>query len=335
MKKAVTIKDIATKLGVHHTTVSLALRNSPNIKPETRELVQNTAREMNYQPNMLAQSFRNKSSKTLGVIVPNVHHFMFSEFISIFSDLAFHEGYSLMVGQSNENLEYEKQNVEAMLNNRVAGIVAAFSHETTDFSHFVKIQEYGVPLVFFDRVPDNFRACKVSVDNFGAAFQGVELLLNQNRRLIAHINGQQRVGNVQGARLAGYRQSLVNSGLPIRQEFEVFTGYSVQDGILAAQQLLNLQQRPDAVFAAGAELAVGAIKFFKENNIRIPEDIAVVGFDNPPIAEASDPELTTLAQPLEEMAASSFRLLLQQINDELAFPEHIILQANLIKRRSA
>lgn len=334
MKKETTIKDIAKKLGIHHTTVSLALRDSPRIKESTKLLVMSTVKEMNYTQNTLALNFRNKKSKTLGIIVPNIKHYFFSQFVSLISDMAFKAGYSLMVAQSNENLAQEIQNVDSMINNRVAGIIASFSLETNQFDHFQNILDRNIPLVFFDRVPKELKAFKVSVDNFGAAYQACRLLIDHGCKRIAHINGNSLTSNVHNSRLEGYRKALTEVGYPLLPELEVIQGLSFHDGLVAAERLLNLSVPPDGLFVAGSELAMGAIKYLKRAGLRIPEDIAIVGFDNPPHLEIIDPGLTTVEQPMGYIAEEVFRLLLAQIDESLQIPEDHQLSARLILRES-
>lgn len=334
MKKETTIKDIAKKLGIHHTTVSLALRDSPRIKESTKELVMQAVKEMNYTQNTLALNFRNKKSNTLGIIVPNIRHYFFSQFVSLISDMAFKAGYSLIVSQSNENLQQEIQSVESMVNNRVAGLIASFSLETNRFDHFQNVIDRHIPLVFFDRVPKDFRAFKVYVDNFGAAYQACRLLIDRGCKRIAHINGNPRTSNVHRSRLEGYRKSLAEAGSILRPEWEVIEGLSFQDGFRAAEQLMALPERPDGLFIAGSELALGAVKYLKRANVRIPEEVAIISFDNPPHLEIIDPGLTTVEQPLAEIAEEVFRLLLSQMGDQPQAPVEHQLSARLILRES-
>lgn len=154
MKKNVTIKDIAREIGVHHTTVSLALRNSKSIKKDTRKKIWDKATELGYRPNRLAQGFRNKRSNSIGVLVPSIQHHFFAKFISEVTKRANDAGFSVLIFQSNEKIETEKRNVEALIENRVAGVIASISQETSDAEHFTLFYKEQIPLVFFDRVPN-------------------------------------------------------------------------------------------------------------------------------------------------------------------------------------
>ena len=182
MRKNVTIKDIAHIAGVHHTTVSLALRNSKALKKETKEKIQAIAVEMGYRANLLAQGFRNRRSNTIGILVPSIQHHFFAKFISEISELANQTEYSVMVFQSNEKLATEKRNIEAMIDNRVAGVIASVSKETIDGSSFSSFYRENIPVVFFDRIPVNARGAKVMVNNFQGALDAVNLFIENGEK---------------------------------------------------------------------------------------------------------------------------------------------------------
>ena len=333
MIKKVTIKDIARELGVHHTTVSLALRNSKSLKKETREKVWKKAREMDYRPNRLAQGFRNRRSNTIGVLVPSIQHHFFAKFISEVSEKANQEGFSVMVFQSNENLETEKKNVEALIDNRVAGVIASISKETIKGEHFDVFNQEDVPLIFFDRVPHCDNISKVIVDNFQGGFDAVSFIIRSGRKRIAFITGSSHI-NVYRDRLNGYKQALTKNDIPFKEELLVTGDFFMEDGIRGARQLMELDEKPDAILAVGDDVGIGVIKYLKSAGIRVPQDVAVVGFDNDPMGIAIDPELTTLEQPVEKMADVSLQMLLEKINSNEKKLEVRVLHASILKRRS-
>lgn len=333
MSKNITIKDIAKELNMHHTTVSMALRNKKGIKEETRTKIWEKARQLGYRTNLLAQSFRNKRSQSIGILVPNIHHHFFSRFISEISELANNNGYSVMVFQSNEKREIELQNLEALADHRAAGIIASVSIETTDASHFHFLQQENIPLVFFDRVPAQFQAPAVSTDNFQGAFDAVSLLASSGRKKIAFITGHSHI-NVYHDRLQGYLAALRQFGLPIREELLIQGGFQMEDGMSGAEKLLQLSDKPNAILAVGDDVAIGAIKFLKNNQVRIPEDIAVIGFDNDPMGIAIEPELTTVNQPLKLIAQRAFDLLGLSKPDSLRHANLELIPASIIQRKS-
>ncbi len=333
MRKKVTIKDIAKELGIHHTTVSLALRNSGSIREETRERVWKKAREMGYRPNRLAQDFRNRRSSTVGVLVPSIRHHFFAKFIAEITERAGETGFSVMVFQSNERRETEKRNVETLIDNRVAGVIASISKETTDPAHFELFLREEIPLVFFDRVPEMDHVSRVLTDNFRGAYDAVSLMIRAGRRRIAFITGASHL-NVYHDRLQGYRKALEDHGLPFSEQWLVVGDFFMEDGIRGAAQLMSLSRKPDAILAVGDDVGIGAIKYLKSAGYRIPQDVAVVGFDNDPMGQAIDPELTTVEQPIAEMAEASFSILSEQILSGKREPVEKTLSPRLLIRES-
>ena len=333
MKKNVTIKDIAKELGVHHTTVSLALRNSKSIREETRKKVWDKANEMGYRPNRLAQGFRNKRSNTIGLLVPNIQHHFFAKFIAEFSEKANQEDYAVMVFQSNEKLATEKKNVEALIANRVAGALVSISKETIEANHFKAFNEEDIPLVFFDRTPTQTGLSRVVADNFHGAYQAVKQMIGKGRKRIAFITGSSHI-NVYHERLQGYQQALIDHGLPLDEELLIYGDFFMEDGIKGARKLMQLSPKPDAILGVGDDVAIGVIKFLNGAGYKVPNDVAVIGFDNDPMGIAIEPELTTVDQPIKEMAESALQLLLKNINSDDKKPEEIFLTPRILERKS-
>jgi LacI family transcriptional regulator len=175
----ITIKDIARELGISPSTVSRALKDHPDISPETKKAVNKLAEELNYQPNSIALSLRHRKSNTIGVIIPEIVHFFFSTVISGIEDIAYGAGYSVIISQSNESYEREVMDTKAMFNNRVDGIIVSMSRETQDLGHFESIHKRGMPMVFFDRSCDLFECSNVLVDDINGGYQATSHLIEQ------------------------------------------------------------------------------------------------------------------------------------------------------------
>jgi LacI family transcriptional regulator len=333
MKKSVTIKDIARIAGVHHTTVSLALRNSKALRKETIEKIQALAAEMGYRANLLAQGFRNRRSNTIGLLVPSIQHHFFAKFISEISELVGQTDYSVMVFQSNEKLTTENKNIEALIDNRVAGVIASVSRETIDASAFNAFIRENIPVVFFDRIPKDAIGAKVTVNNFQGGLDATNLFFETGRKRIAFITGSSHV-NVYRERLAGYMQALKNNNCICCNDLLIEGGFLLEDGMAGAKQLMNLSEKPDAILAVGDDVAIGAIKYLKSVGIRIPEDMAVIGFDNDPMGIAIEPELTTVEQPVNLMAKRVLQLLFGAINADAMESEEEVLNPNILMRNS-
>ena len=193
MKSRTTIKDIARALHIHHTTVSRALRDHPEVNPETKRLVKEMARKMNYQPNILARNLKMNSTNMIGVIVPEIKHHFFAAVISGIEEVAYQAGYVILVCQSNEQYEREVMNTRALISNKVAGLIVSISQTTRAAEHFRLFQEQGGKIVFFDRVCEEIDAPKVVVDDYQGAFEATEFLIRQGRKRIAHTGGTEHI----------------------------------------------------------------------------------------------------------------------------------------------
>lgn len=330
-----TIKDLARKLGVSASTVSRALRDHPDISKATKRRVAEAAEKYHYQPNQLAQSLQKKRSSTIGVIVPEIRHHFFSTVISGIEEVAYDHGFTIMVCQSNETLAREILNTQAMVANRVAGLLIAISSETTSHDHLSAVIGHGVPLVQFDRVVEGLHTGKVVVDDYSAAYGAVMHLVESGYRRIGHMAGQVGIA-LNRHRFEGYRDALRDSGLELEDKFHIHGGYREEDGIRGAERFMALDELPEAILAINDPVAVGLFSRFKEAGVRIPDDVALVGFSDTPAAALIDPALTTVYQPSLEMGRMAVSLLLKQFEEGEEFvPETVTLPTRLLVRGSS
>jgi LacI family transcriptional regulator len=330
-----TIKDLARKLGVSPSTVSRALRGHPDISPATKRRVAEAAEKYHYHPNQLAQSLQKKRSSVIGVIVPAIRHHFFSNVISGIEELAYDNGYTIMVCQSNETLAREILNVQALVANRVAGLLIAISSETTTHEHLSRAMRQHVPLVQFDRVVEELPTGKVVVDDYAAAFGAVEHLIASGYRRIGHMAGQEGIA-LNRKRFEGYRDALKAHGLPLEEKFHLHGGYREEDGRAGAERYMAMDELPEAILAINDPVAVGLYTRFKEAGVRIPDDVALVGFSDTPAAALIDPALTTVYQPAFDMGRTAVSLLLRQFAEGADFrPETVVLETELRVRGSS
>ncbi|MGX1928805.1 LacI family DNA-binding transcriptional regulator [Flagellimonas sp. 2504JD4-2] len=334
MKGSITIKDVARELGIHHVTVSRALRDTGSVKPETRDLVKKKAIELGYKPNRLAQDFRNKRSNVLAVVVPDLRPYFFSKFVSDFMEIAKEEGYSVMIFQSGEKPGIEKDIIDSLIGYRVAGVAASVTKDTVHDSHFDILKEENIPYVFFDRAPEETQASQVVVNNFQGAYDAVTAMIKSGKRRIAYISTRYR-HQIFRDRLAGYKQALKDNNLTCADEHIIEGGFFMKDGYEYAQRLMELEEKPDGILAVRDEMGIGVIKYLKKKGFRVPDDVAVIGFDNDPMGIACEPELTTVQQSIPSMVASSFELLLAQIKSDTISFEKKIIEPKIIFRGSA
>ncbi len=331
----VTIKDLARLLNLHHTTVSKALRDHPDIKQETKDKVKALAKELDYFPNALAQSFKRRSSSTIGVIVPNINVDFFAIVISAIEDVLYDAGYTIMISQSNESLQREELIATTMLSNQVAGLIMSASVETNNIAHLKSFNTHEIPVVFFDRAVPDSRVAKVVVDDYKAAFELTEYLINRGYTHIAHL-GASQVAAVSVDRRRGFVDAHKKHHIPLRENWITEGGFREHSGYVNMDRLLQAGERPRAVFAVNDQVAFGAYKAIKKYGLKIPDDIAVAGFGNLALAEYMDPPLTTVAQEPERMGKACAQLLLSAIQEprKNIEDEKIVIPTSLIIKRS-
>lgn len=336
MKKgAITIKDIARELNISVSTVSRALADNPLVRPATREAVQELAQKYHYIPHFTALSLRSNKTQTLGIIIPELVHEFFALVIRGVEDVAYAEGYNVIISSSHESYEREVSETRALVNGRIDGLIACVSRETGDFDHFREITDRNLPLVFFDCICEEIAAPKVVIDDYDAGYQAVSHLIQQGRRHIAYVGGPINL-LINQARLAGYRQALQDACLTTRDEWVLHcSSGDYEDGRKKTESLIE-NQEIDGLFAATDLMAIGAMKNMKARGIRIPEDISVVGFSNWSISSLYEPALSTMSQPGYEMGRKAAELIIRQINaPEETCNETVILKSELIVRESS
>ncbi len=328
-----TIIDIANRLGISASTVSRALNDHPDIKSETKELVRKIAKELKYTPNPIAQSLKSNRTTTIGVIVPEIKHDFFSSAISGIEEVAYQSGYTIILCQSNESYEREVLNTNVLMHHRVAGVIVSISQNTKNGEHFQDLLRRRIPLVFFDRVCDDVVASKVMIDDYKCAFDAVTYLISRGYKRIAHFAGPRELF-VCKKRLSGYFDALKHAQMFLNNGFVQYGGMHEQDGYNSMNVLLNENIIPDAIFAVNDPVALGAYQKIKEAKLKIPGDIAIMGFSNNKITGLVDPQITTIDQPSFEMGKKAAEILIQTIEGKLLEPKTLILDATLIERGS-
>jgi len=330
----ITLKDLADQLHLSPSTVSRALSNHSAISLETKIRVRKLAAELNYQPNVLAQGLQKKRITAVGVLVPEIRHYFFSAAISGIEEIMYDAGFTIMVCQSWEDNERENNSLEALVSHQIAGLLVSVSEKTRNSAPFQAVLEQGIPMVFFDRILDDIETDCVVVDDFNGAVEAMEYLIQSGYKQIAYIGGPKHL-KINQDRLRGYKTVLRRYGLPVRKDWIVTAGLNEKDGENAARQLLR-NRLPKAVFCINDPVAMGVYTVFRENHIRIPLDVAVVGFSDDPIGRLTHPSLTTMSQPATEMGKTAAKLLLEQISrsgDDF-FPRTVTLKTRLIIRES-
>jgi LacI family transcriptional regulator len=333
--KDVTIYDIAEALNVSPATVSRGLKDHPGIRKDTKRKILDTARKMGYQHNTFASNLRRKRTNTIGVIVPRLNSYFMSTVISGIEKIANENGYNLIISQSQESYKKEIASVNTMYNSRIDGLLVSLAYDTMDNDHFDSLLKKNIPLIFFDRIIEHPGCTSIVIDNRRAGYDVTKHLIEQGCRRIVHIAGSLN-RNVYADRLAGYKKALSEAGITFDPSMVISNNLSDQAGADVAQQILNMNPRPDGVFASNDTSAVACMRELKLAGIKIPNEIAFAGFNNDPVSKVIEPNLTTVNYPGQEMgevAAATLINKLEQRNS--ANLDTVVLRHELIVRPSS
>lgn len=334
MEKPATIKDIARRLNISLSTVSRAMRNAPDVNADTKRAVLALSDELNYQPNKLALSLKQKQTHNIAVIVPNLDYVL-STMVKGIDEVALEAGYTVMVCQSNESFGREIVNTRRMLDSLVDGFIISVSSETKVFDHFKKIQDKKMPMVVFDRVTPFLKAPGVRIDNEDGGFQATEHLIEQGYRNIAILAGPKNLG-ISNQRLDGYLKALKKYGMKVEDDLIINCDFNQHYAYLATQELLNMKKRPDAIFTISDRMAIGAMLAIKEKGLNMPHDIGLVGFNNEPVVSLVTPGISSVDQPAFELGKLAAKLFIETVHQDKDMSEvEEVLKPKLIVRESS
>src|SRR5436190_1804177 len=335
-EKEVTIYDIADKLNISIATVSRALKDDPVVNKKTKKKIFELAEELGYRSNHFARNLRIQRTDTIGVIVPRLNSYFMSTVIAGIENVANSEGYNLIISQSSESAEKEKMSAKTMFNSRVDGLLISLSYDTNDLSHFEQFSKRKIPVIFFDRCEENHSFSNVLIDNKNAAYEETKHMIEQGCKRIVHITASLK-RNVYVDRFNGYRRALAENNIDFKDEYLIIGNLSLEAGTEAADTILKMDPLPDGVLVANDNCAIGCMLSLKQAGIRIPEDIAFVGFNNDPVSKVIEPNLTTINYPGYEMGEVAARNLINHLNGthSIHSTNTIVLRSELIIRASS
>jgi LacI family transcriptional regulator len=313
----ITIKHIANEVNLTPATVSRALNNHARISEKTKVLVNNTARQLNYQHNKIASSLRTGKTHTIGVIIPSARINFFGSVVHGIETLANEKGYHTLIYQSEESVQLEIKAIKAFMSARVDGILASLAKEVSDFSHYTQLKKRNVPLVLFDRSNDSLHIPSVVIDDFQGAYTATTHLIEQGYNRIAHLTGPLQFQIFQN-RFNGYQAALAAYGIALDETLICNGDISIEAGKKAADYFLQLSDPPDAIFAVEDFSALGLMKRLKEHNVRIPEEMGIIGFANEDFDEHITPALSSIDQQTVNMGREAFKLLIGLIEGDPA-----------------
>ncbi len=335
-KEFTTLKDIAKHLGLHHTTISKALRDHPDIKLATRELVKKTARELDYHPSAVARSFKNNQSTIIGICVPLINLDFFANAICGAETVLDRAGYTIMVCQAHEDFEREVKATSALISNHVAGLLISPAQNTRDVAHLESFRRRGIPVVCFDREIRGSGLDAVVVDDEKGAFSAVSHLIESGRRRIAHLAGPQNL-SIAEDRWKGYLAAHSHHGIDVSKDLIVHGAIDQEAGAESMRRLLDKGLTPDAVFAVNDMVAIGAHREISGRGLKIPEKVAIVGYGDLEISSLMTPPLSTVKQSPAKLGEAAAEMILERIKvpGDLDAAERQVLPAELVIRESS
>ena len=334
--KEITIYDIADQLGVSPATVSRALSNNPSISISTRKKINSLAEKLGYRHNHFASSLRLQKTHTIGVILHELNSYFITSVLAGIEKIVTEAKYNLIIAHSAENPNLEAANARNLFHKRVDGLIASLSFETEDLTHFKQFQSKNIPIVFFDRVFETSETAKVIINNFQAGYDATAHLINQGCKRIAHITSSLK-RNVYAERKRGYKQALEDHKFKFDEKLVIIDGFKEDDAIRSAKRILSMKNLPDGIFITNDFCAAVVMQILKDAGIRIPKDIAIVGFNNDSIGKIISPKLTTINYPGFEMGQIAARTLINHLKGvwDMNLTNTIVIKSELIIRESS
>lgn len=336
MEKEITIYDIAKLMRLSPATISRALNDHPAINSKTKASIVAKSEELGYRSNTFATNLRKRTTQTLGIIVPRLNSSFMSSVLAGMEQAANKAGYNLLISQSLESEKKEKANATTMYNSRVDGLLVSVAYDSESYEHFETFIRKDIPVLFFDRIIEHPKCTGVVIDNHAAGYQATEHLIQQGCRRIMHVTGSLK-RNVYIERCSGYREALTRHGLTSDKSMIRETDLSHEAGIEAADAWEQMAGRPTGIFIANDVCAVSFMKAVQEKGFRIPEDVAVVGFNNDQLSQVIEPKLTTVHYPGQQMGAVAIKTMIDHLTGSAKMDSStkIYLEAGLIIRGSS
>lgn len=335
-EKEITIYDIAEQIGVSPATVSRALNNNSSISIATRKKINALAEKLGYRHNTFASSLRLQKTHTIGVILHELNSYFITSVLAGIEKVVTEAKYNLIIVHSAENPNLEEANARNLFHKRVDGVIASLSFDTEDLHHFKQFQNKNIPVVFFDRVFENSDGTKVIINNFQAGHDATTHLIQQGCKRIAHITSSLK-RNVYSERLRGYKQALQDDNIKFDEKLLIIDGFKEEDAIRSAKRILATKNLPDGIFITNDFCAAVVMQFLKDAGKRIPQDIAIVGFNNDNIGKVISPKLSTINYPGFEMGQVAARSLINHLKGfwDMNLTNTVVIKSELIVRESS
>lgn len=335
-EKELTIYDLAKLANVSASTVSRALRDDPSISVRTKTKITELSGTLGYQPNLFASDLRTKKTNTIGVLVPELGSQLMASILSGIEQVLNNEGYNLMICHSSDSADREVDCAVNLLKKRVDGLIVSLAVGTDRGEHYNDFFKRGIPVVFFDRVHMGSPGTKIVIDNYHAGYQAAVHLIQQGCKNFMHITGRLE-RNVYADRWKGFQTALSKYGLHCKKDQLMIIDFNEKNNRKVVQQVLKSKDLPDGIFVTDDFCAAICVQLFKEAGLRVPKDIAVIGFNDDVISRVIQPQLTTFHYPAEEMGTLAARFLIDQLSNDTIRKDcfFIKLKSELLVRASS
>lgn len=335
-KKEITIYDIAGELGLSAATISRALNNNPAINIKTRNRITETALALGYRPNNFASNLRSGKTNTIGVLIHELESNFITSVLAGIEKITTEAGYDIIIGHSSEQRIKEISNAQNLFAKRVDGMIASLAFDTENLDHFEPFFKKGIPVIFFDRVFENTEHAQVIINNFKAGYDVTDHLIREGCKRIMHITASLK-RNVYAERFRGYQQALKDNKLSFDKSLLITNELTEEAAIQAADQIIAMKRRPDGVFISNDFHAAVLMRSLQDRGIKVPDEIAIAGFNNDVIGKIVSPKLTTINYPGIEMGKIAARNLVNHLKgiSNLSLTNKIVIKSDLIIRESS
>lgn len=324
------ILDVAERAGVSRSTVSRVLNNNGRVDPETKQKVLAAMKELNYQPSQVARNLRRKETNLIAVLIPCISNPFFGSLVQGIEEVAVRKGYHVILCNMGEDPVRQMEYLRMLERKQVDGVIlTALRNPLEEVKSYL---QYG-PIVLASEYVEDDSLPAVIIDNIKAAEHAAEHLILKGHKRIGFINGPEHIVLCRD-RQKGYVQTLEKYEIPVSYDLIMYSDFTIEGGFQCAKQLLALKEKPSAIFAANDEMAVGVIQAVQEQGLRVPQDVAVVGFDNVQVSRVVQPNLTTIDQPIVQMGVQSMELLMSYLEGDVLEDKRIVLEVNLCIRES-
>ena len=332
----ITIKDIARKAGVSQATVSRVLNNSGYVKEETRQTIEKVIEELNYTPNAVARSLSKSETNVIGVVVPDINNPFFGEVIKGISMVADSQNLNIILCDTNENMEKEIKSLKMLKEQRIKGIIITPTSDTNEFNseYLLALENLGIPIVLVDRDVKYSNFDAVFIDNIKGTFDATEALIKEGHKKIAIIAGP-TTSKPGRDRLRGYKKALTMNNMKLDENYIFYGDFKIGSGYECTKKIVSMKDRPTAILVCNNMMNLGCIKALNEMNIRIPDDMALIGFDEIEMIDVLGINISVVSRPTTEMGKTAAEILIKKLNgEEKQRTERVILPPTLLLKGS-